>query len=154
VAGRADPCSAVGRPAGRGPAAGRRADAVVIRVDAHHHLWPDPDPADYPWLTDELAAIRRPFTADDLRPVLAGAGVDASVLVQTRSSVAETETFLAHAAANPFIAGVVGWVDLTDPGIADAIARRRGLPGGNRLVAIRHQVQDEPDRDWLRRTDA
>jgi L-fuconolactonase len=125
----------------------------TTRVDAHHHLWPEPTPAEFPWMTDELAAIRRPFTPDDLAPVLATAGIRATVLVQTRSSVAETETFLATAAAHPFIAGVVGWVDLTDPGIADGIARLRSLPGGDRLVGIRHQVHDEPDPAWLRRAD-
>ena len=39
-------------------------------VDAHHHIW-DPSRADYPWLTDELAVIRRPFTPTDLEPLLA-----------------------------------------------------------------------------------
>ena len=34
-------------------------------VDAHHHLW-DPARADYPWMTDDLAAIRRRF--DVVRP--------------------------------------------------------------------------------------
>ncbi len=124
-----------------------------LRVDAHHHLWPDPTPAEYPWLTDDLAAIRRPFGPADLAPLLAAEGIGASVLVQTRSSVAETEGFLATAAASPFIAGVVGWLDLTDPGIADAITVLCDRPGGDRLVGIRHQVHDEPDPDWLRRAD-
>ena len=39
-------------------------------VDAHHHFW-DPAAADYPWLTDELAPIRRPFGPDDLAPLAA-----------------------------------------------------------------------------------
>lgn len=119
-------------------------------VDAHHHIW-DPTRADYPWLTDELAVIRRAFTPDDLRPALAAAGVDASVLVQTRSSVEETAEFLATAAVTPFIAGVVGWVDLTDAGVGDTLTMLHEGPGGRRLVGIRHQVHDEPDPDWLRR---
>lgn len=121
-------------------------------VDAHHHFW-DPGTADYPWLTDELAVIRRPFTPDDLAPELAAAGVDATVLVQTRSSQDETARFLELAAATPFIRGVVGWVDLTDPAVADAIATLRAGPAGDRLVGIRHQVHDEPDADWLLRAD-
>jgi L-fuconolactonase len=48
---------------------------------------------------------------------------------------------------------VVGWADLTSPAIADELARLRALPGGGRLVGIRHLVQDEPDPDWLRRPD-
>lgn len=121
-------------------------------VDAHHHVW-DPATADYPWLTDELAAIRRRFTPDDLAPELAATGVDATVLVQTRASREETTEFLALAAATPFIRGVVGWVDLTDPGVAEVIEALRASPGGNRLVGIRHQVHDEPDPDWLVRDD-
>src|SRR5204862_6362056 len=106
-----------------------------------------------PWMTDDLAAIRRPFTPGELAPLLAAAGIDRTVLVQTRASVAETVTFLATAAATPFIAGVVGWVDLTSPSVGDDIAGLRLLRGGERLVGIRHQVHDEDDPDWLRRSD-
>jgi L-fuconolactonase len=119
-----------------------------VIVDAHHHLW-DPSTADYPWLTDELAAIRRPFTPDDLAPELAATGVEATILVQTRASLDETARFLAIAARTPFIRGVVGWVDLTDPSVPDILASLRAGPGGDRLVGIRHQVHDEPDPDWL-----
>ncbi len=121
-------------------------------VDAHHHFW-DPETADYPWLTDELAKIRRPFGPDDLAPELAATGVDATVLVQTRASLDETAGFLALAAATPFVRGVIGWVDLTGPAVADAIDTLRAGPGGDRLVGIRHQVHDEPDPAWLLRAD-
>lgn len=123
-----------------------------MRVDAHHHFW-DPAQADYPFLTDELAAIRRAFVPDDLAPLIATAGIDATILVQTRSSLQETEGFLATAAATPFIRGVVGWVDLRDPAVDDTIARLRAGPGGDRLVGIRHQVHDEADPEWLLRDD-
>ena len=104
-------------------------------------------------MTDDLAAIRRPFTPADLAPSLDAAEIDRTVLVQTRASIAETVTFLATAAATPFIAGVVGWVDLTAPSVADDLAGLRALVGGERLVGIRHQVHDEADPDWLRRSD-
>jgi L-fuconolactonase len=121
-------------------------------VDAHHHFW-DPAAADYPWMTDEVAAIRRRFGPEDLAPLLAATGVDRTVLVQTRSSGAETREFLATAAATRFIAGVVGWVDLTAVDIAGAIAGIQAGVGGEFLVGIRHQVHDEPDPDWLLRQD-
>jgi L-fuconolactonase len=123
-----------------------------VIVDAHHHFW-DPGRADYPWLTDELTTIRRAFGPADLAPELEAAGVEATVLVQTRSSLDETVEFLETAEVTPFVRGVVGWVDLTDPAVADLIARLRGGRGGDQLVGIRHQAHDEPDPDWLVRDD-
>ena len=102
---------------------------------------------------DEVAAIRKPFGPEDLRPLLLANRVDRSVVVQTISSVDETREFLATAATSGFIAGVVGWADLTDPSIATTVSELRGGPGGNLLVGIRHQVHDEPDPRWLLRDD-
>jgi L-fuconolactonase len=123
-----------------------------VIVDAHHHFW-DPSRADYPWMTGAYEPVRRPFGPGDLAPLLASNGIDATVLVQTRSSVDETREFLVTAGETPFVRGVVGWVDLTDDRVADMIAGLRAGRGGDRLVAIRHQVHDEPDPDWLRRDD-
>jgi L-fuconolactonase len=118
-------------------------------VDAHHHLW-DPGRREYPWMAgDTLDPIRRPYTVDDLRAA-AGADVTATILVQTVSSVAETEEFLAVAEkSGGLITGVVGWLDLTAPDLD----RLRTVPGGHLLVGIRHQVENEPDPDWLLRND-
>jgi L-fuconolactonase len=123
-----------------------------VVVDSHHHFW-DPSRRDYPWMGDELALIRRPFGATELAPLVAAANIDATILVQTISSLDETREFLATAAATDFVAGVVGWVDLTDPAVGDTIAELRGGPGGAYLVGIRHQVHDEPDPVWLLRDD-
>lgn len=120
-------------------------------VDAHHHLW-DPARRTYPFLNGEaMAPVRQPYTVDDLRRVTGGR-VDRTVLVQTIGDEGETAEFLAAAqSSDGLIAGVVGWVDLTAPDVAERIARLRELPGGDRLVGIRHQVQDEPDARWLAR---
>lgn len=121
-------------------------------VDSHHHFW-DTDRDDHPWMTDQQAAIRRPFGPQELRPALNGAGVDATVLVQTRSSEEETREFLQTAAETDFVAGVVGWIDLTDPTAPEHIDALRRAPGGEWLVGIRHQVHDEEDGRWLLRPD-
>lgn len=124
-------------------------------VDAHHHLW-DPARRDYPWMAGAaLAPLRRPYTLDDLRGQIATTpGVHATVLVQTVASTAETEEFLAVAdGSDGLVAGVVGWADLTSPDLARDLARLRALPGGDRLVGLRHQAEDEPDPRWLLRAD-
>ena len=122
-------------------------------IDAHHHVW-DLAVRDQPWLAgDEMAAIRRNFSADDLRPAAAAAGVTATVLVQTVTVAAETPEMLAIAAGDPLIRGVVGWTDLTARDVADQLARLVEAPGGDHLAGLRHQVQEEPDPGWLRRPD-
>ena len=125
---------------------------MTVVVDAHHHFW-DPARADYPWMTDELAAIRRRFGPEELRPLLEANGVDRTVLVQARSDLGETRELLAIAAQHDFIAGVVGWIDLAAPDVAQQLATLRAGPGGPKLVAIRHQAHDEPDPAWLGRSE-
>jgi L-fuconolactonase len=112
-----------------------------MRVDAHQHFW-DPTRYSYPWMAgDAMDPVRRAFTPDDLRDVL--------VLVQTLSELDETREFLRLDA--DFVAGVVGWVDLTSPKVDDELDELLAGPG--RLIGIRHQVHDEPDPDWLLRDD-
>jgi L-fuconolactonase len=118
-------------------------------VDAHHHLW-DPGARRHAWL-DALPQLRRPFGVAEFGQLATAHSVTASVLVQVLASAAETEEFLALAGRTPLLAGVVGWADLTAPGIADELARLRQLPGGDHLAGVRHLVQDEPDPDWLSR---
>jgi L-fuconolactonase len=122
-------------------------------IDGHQHVW-DPARADYPWMdAPELTPIRRAFGPADLAPLLQANGIDASILVQCRSALEETEEFLRIAQVTPSVIGVVGWADLTDAALGDTLDRLRASPGGDRLVGIRHQVHDEPDADWLLRAD-
>jgi L-fuconolactonase len=120
-----------------------------VRVDAHVHFWGSRELAEYEWMTPEMDAIRRPFAAHDLRPLLDAHGFDRVVVVQTYSSVDETRGFLELAARDDLVAGVVGWVDLTSADVGETLAELRG----GALVGIRHQVHDEPDPEWLLRDD-
>ncbi|MGN9906872.1 amidohydrolase family protein [Phytohabitans sp. LJ34] len=122
-------------------------------VDAHHHLWG----ADqgYTWLDQpSLAPIRRTFGPDDLAAAVEGTGVARTVLVEGgRCDTAEAALLLGHAKDSPLIAGVVAWADPADPALADTLAGYRALPGGERLVGIRSQVQGEKDPGYLDRAD-
>jgi L-fuconolactonase len=121
-----------------------------MRIDAHHHVW-DLEARDQPW-TAELPTLRRSFTLDELRPSLTRHGITATVVVQTVCVAEETPELLALAASDPAIAGVVGWVDLESVGVTEALAALRESPGGELLVGVRHQVQEEPDPWYLART--
>jgi L-fuconolactonase len=125
-----------------------------MKVDAHHHLW-DPARRAYPWMAGPaFEPIRRRYDLTDLRAETTAAGVSATVLVQTVSDTTETEEFLSAATASGgLIAGVIGWVDLTAPWVGEELASLADHPGGDRLVGIRHQVEDEPDPSWLCRAE-
>jgi len=128
-----------------GGAAGGAAGGTGAVVDAHHHLWRID--RGYAWLDEpDLAPIRRDFTVADLREAIATAGVGRTVLVEAaRCDAAETTEFLAVADATGEIAGVVGWVDLVEPDLAETVAAHRAGPGGRWLVGARDQVQGQPD---------
>jgi L-fuconolactonase len=123
----------------------------AVRVDAHHHVW-DLAVRDQPWTAD-LPSLHRTFHFEELRPQLAQAGVTATVLVQTVTVAQETPELLELADRTSEIAGVVGWVDLTAPDVAEHLAALRSAPAGRWLVGVRHQVQAEPDLEWLLRSD-
>ena len=103
-----------------------------------------------PW-TDGLPALQRSFGLDDVAADLRAAGQDAVIVVQTVASAVETRELLALAAAQPLVAGVVGWADLARPDVAGQLEAARSGPGGQALVAVRHQLQEEPDPGWLAR---
>jgi L-fuconolactonase len=121
-------------------------------IDSHQHFW-DPAVTEFSWMTEVHKPIRRRFAPEDLRPVVAASGVDATVLVQTWHSVDETRDFLGRAARTDFVAGVVGWVDLPDPAVDRIIAELLERPDGGYLVGVRHLIHDEPDASWLLRDD-
>jgi L-fuconolactonase len=120
-----------------------------MRIDAHHHLW-DLDRRPQPWLHGEaLEPINRTFRLPELEPHLAAHGIDATVVVQSSSSLDETRELLEIARqSGGRIAGVVGWADLADPELPQVLA---SLAAAGPLVGIRHQVQDEADPQWLAR---
>lgn len=118
---------------------------MTTRIDSHFHFW-NPATRDYPWMPESLAV---PYGPAELGPLLEANNFQASILVQTVSDVEETREFLATAAATPFVAGVVGWVDLTDPAMPQMVENLQAGETGRWLVGIRHQVHDEESSDWL-----
>jgi L-fuconolactonase len=122
-------------------------------IDAHHHFW-DPDSGDYDWLSGPFQPIRRIFGPTELAPAVAEFGIAGTVLVQTWHSLDESWDYLATAQRTPFVAGVVAWVDLTDPKVDETLAALKASAGGKFLVGIRHLLHLEADPDWLLRPDA
>jgi L-fuconolactonase len=89
-----------------------------------------------------MERLARDYLPADLAAVARPAGIAGSVAVQARQLLAESRWLLTLAAAEPFIRGVVGWVDLRSPRVAEDLAPLAADP---RFVGVRHVVQDEPD---------
>lgn len=83
-----------------------------MTIDAHHHFW-KVERGDYGWMTPELTSLLRDFGPEDLAPLNEAAGITRTILVQAAETEAETEFLLDIAARTPFVAGVVGWLDMT-----------------------------------------
>lgn len=118
-----------------------------MRIDSHQHYW-SVARGDYGWLTPELAPIYRDFGPDDLKPLLASANIDRTILVQAAPTEAETHYLLDLARTEATIAGVVGWVDFESSDVTPRIA---ALVEDKLLVALRPMMQDIPDPAWMLR---
>ena len=116
-------------------------------IDSHHHFWTY-DPAQYGWIDDAMARIRRDYLPLDLRAEIRQVGIDGAVSVQARQSLDETRSLLGWAEEHEFLRGVVGWVPLKEPSVAEELAR---LATHRKLKGVRHVVQDEPDPEFMDR---
>ncbi len=118
-----------------------------MNIDSHQHFW-QYDPAAHSWMTEAMGVLKHEHLPADLWPLMQANDLQGTVAVQAAQSLHETEWLLALADANPFILGVVGWVDLRAPDVREQLALYARHP---KLVGIRHIVQDEPDDDFLLR---
>ena len=116
-----------------------------MRVDAHQHFWKY-DAVRDSWNTDEMSVLRRDFLPEELARECQTNGIDASVAVQADQSENETHFLLDVAERNSRIAGVVGWVDLRSPRVAE---RLEFYSRFEKLRGFRHIAQAEPDNRFL-----
>lgn len=114
-----------------------------MRIDAHQHFWRYSD-AEFGWINDEMAVMRRDFLPADLKPELDRFGFAGSIAVQARQSEEENQFLLDQ---SPL--GVVGWVDLCAEDAGERLDFWRAFPA---FRGVRHIVQGEPS-GFLARAD-
>ena len=122
-------------------------EAEMTRIDAHQHYW-HYSAAEYGWIDESMAPLRRDFLPADGAREMARAGIDACVAVQARQTLEETRWLLSLADLHPHIAGVVGWFDLQS---ADVWAQLDRFATHAKLVGVRHIVQGEADDRFMMR---
>ena len=109
-----------------------------MKIDAHQHFWTY-TPDEYTWIRTDV--LKHNFTPDDLAPLLADVGFDGTVVVQARSMVKETAWLLALTDAHPFIAGVVGWLDVAGDSLGNDLERFSAHP---KFCGVRCGIQVDP----------
>jgi L-fuconolactonase len=116
----------------------------VSVIDTHHHFWRTAL-QEQPWRDPAHTELAADFEPADLAPLMAAAGVDATVLVESVDTPDENDRLAAYAEAFPQVAGVVGWLPLADPALARAELARVDR---SRWCGVRCLVAREP-LDWL-----
>jgi len=109
---------------------------MAATIDAHQHFWQISWPFNYSWLdAPPNAPIKRDFLPEHLEPLIRPVNVGHTVFVQTQHNLEETRWALGLAERHPFIAGVVGWVDLAGDRCEEQLLGFKGHP---RFVGVRH----------------
>lgn len=122
----------------------------MLTIDAHHHFW-DRTRREfhYDWLdTPAHRPIAQSHLPADLKPLMQAENVDYCICVQTQHQLRENDWALSLAEDHPWVAGVVGWVDLQSEACAEQLAQYQSHP---QWVGVRHVIQDEPDPEFLLR---
>jgi len=116
-----------------------------MNIDAHQHFWIY-NPVKDSWIDDSMKMLRKNFLPEDLFPLLKKNNIDGTVAVQADQSEEETNFILGLAEKNPWILGVVGWVNLKDK---NADSRIEHFSHYKKLKGFRHIVQAEPDENFM-----
>ncbi len=118
----------------------------MIIIDAHQHFW-QYDPIRDTWIDETMGVLKKDFFPMDLKPVLDKNRVSGCVAVQADQSENETDFLLDIAHRNPFVKGVVGWVDLLSENVDERLSHFSNNP---LFKGVRHIVQAEPEGFMLR----
>jgi L-fuconolactonase len=120
-----------------------------MKIDTHQHFWRY-NTAQYLWMGENMGSLRRDYLPGHLAPLLKSAGIDGTVAVQARQQLEESYWLLELANQNPFIKGVVGWVDLCNPKVTEQLEK---LAPHTKFRGVRHVIHDEPDDRFMMRED-
>lgn len=122
---------------------------MALRIDSHQHFW-QYSAADYPWMSEAHAIIKRDFLLEHLVPLLKSGNIDGAIAVQAMQQLKETDFLLSLADQHSNLLGVVGWIPFCNRDVEDHIRKYAENP---KTVGFRHIIQDEPDDQFMLRSD-
>ncbi|NLR93327.1 amidohydrolase family protein [Flammeovirga agarivorans] len=119
------------------------------KIDAHHHLWKY-SPTEHSWIDDSMSVLKQDFLPQDLWQEMSKAGYEGCVAVQASQTEKETQFLLSEASTNPFILGVIGWVNLSHHNVRERLNYFSQFSG---FKGVRHVLQDEEDDQFMLRAE-
>ena len=114
-------------------------------IDAHVHFW-DMNRKDDILIVRREPSLARQAMPDDLRPLIADAGISGVVAIQSAPDVGETDHLIEVSANMAEVRGVVGWVDLVAPDVRERIHILAARP---KIVGVRAMLNRVDPVDWL-----
>lgn len=116
-------------------------------ADTHIHIW-DFNRADYAWLKNNTTILNRTYSVEELETERREMGISSGILVQAANNFEDTDWMLHVAENTDWIAGIVGWLPLTDPDATlKALQRKYGKE--KYFKGVRHLIHNEADPKWL-----
>ena len=108
-------------------------------IDSHQHFWKY-HPQNHAWINEDMKIIQKDFLPEELSSIFDKEHIDGCVSVQVDQTEAETQFQIELAKDNPFIKGVVGWINLMNPSIEAALEKYHDQPI---VKGFRHILQGE-----------
>ncbi len=121
-----------------------------MRIDAHQHFW-HYNAAEYGWIDESMAALRRDFLPAESAREMSAAGFDGCIAVQARQSDEETRWLLELAIAAPVRLPESSAGSISSKARIVVRHRLASYADDRKLVGIRHIVQAESDDRFLLR---
>ncbi len=110
-------------------------------IDAHFHVW-DANRRDHSWLS-AVPMLEKCYDIRDYTKEADRVGLKGAILIQVLNDADETNEFLSIAHSSAFVRGVVGWIDLRAPDVAERIGALKESEHGKWLVGVRHLIENE-----------
>lgn len=115
-------------------------------IDAHIHTWDLNDGRNI-WIRQKISALSRSFSLTDFKHQNAEAGVQSVYIVQAAANHDETLELLKTYKDDPFVAGVIGWLDLAASNVSETL---EGLTAFRKFSGVRAHPPYQFDMAWLR----
>ena len=120
---------------------------MARRIDPHVHFWV-PGENDLFWMVDAIKpALNHTFLPPDVKKHLERNSIEGVVKVQAGRTHADNAWWLELVREYPYVLGVIGWVDFTNP--AEAADWLDEFGENPKFLGVRPMLEEEPDVDWV-----